>query len=282
MLAGLIHPISGAAEGCRSVARVFALVALAAALLPMASARAAECGDDVAGRRVPCACGDIVVSDTALSATDPVVSERCSRDGLFVATPAGQHGIRLDLSGLSLVGQGIGAGIRVVRGGSEGVTIIGGTDATRAQIAGFETGIAASGSTAVREIRNVDVVANHKDGLKVRSSGLRASDVSALRNGRSGLRVTGHGARLKDVQAADNAGTGIRLHGSGATVDGVVTGNAGSGARLTGRGHDLSASEVIGNGGAGVEASGRGHAISGATIGDNAGGDVRGSAEAVK
>ncbi|HYC54760.1 MAG TPA: hypothetical protein VEL28_07465 [Candidatus Binatia bacterium] len=281
MFSRLILELSLTAARRRAAVLAFAAVAASVVALPAPSALAGACGDDVDGRRVACACGDVVVSDTALSAGDPVVSEACSGDGLFVSTPSGQAGITLDLSGLSIVGNGRGAGIRVVRGGTDGVAILGG-EGVRAQIAGFATGIAAAGSSAVREIRNVDLVANAKDGMKVRSTGMKASDVSANRNGRSGLHLSGHGATLDGVEAKENAGTGIRLKGSGATVEGVSEGNAGAGARLSGRGHDLSSTELVGNGGAGVDAGGHGHSVSGAMLEDNAGGRVRGRAGAVK
>jgi parallel beta-helix repeat protein len=51
------------------------------------SAWAEDCGDGVG----PCKCGDIVIADTTLTASDPVVNGVCSPVGLFVAA-----GVRLD------------------------------------------------------------------------------------------------------------------------------------------------------------------------------------------
>jgi len=245
-------------------------------------AAAGACGDDVSGVRVACACGDTLVSDTILSATDPVVSQPCPGDGLLLEAPQGSDGLVLDLGGLSLVGTGDGTGLRVVSGGVGGAVIIGGDGDTRATVARFRTGVAAFGRADLREIRNVDLVANVRDGMRTRSSGMLAKSVTAQRNGRDGLRVYGHDSTLTDVEADENLGSGVRVGGSGAKIQARSEGNGGDGAFLSGRGHDLAGSEFSGNGGVGVKASGSGHATSGVRIDGNGQGDVSGRKGALR
>jgi len=251
-------------------------------VLGASPANAGACGDNVDGVHVACACGDLVVSDTTLSAADPVVSQPCSGDGLLLATPQGAPGLVLDLNGLSLVGTGSGSGVRVVRGGTDGVVIVGGEGDTRASIARFRTGIAAYGSKVVKEIRNVDLVANEQDGMRIHSSGMTATSVTATRNGRDGLRVSGHDSTFTDVESDENLGSGLRIGGSGAKIDARSTGNARHGAFLTGRGHDLASSQLNGNGGAGLMASGHDHAAPNVSIEDNGQGTIVGRKGAVQ
>jgi parallel beta-helix repeat protein len=68
---------------------------------------AADCGDSAGagGARVPCACGDSVVSDATIEATDPIVTDGCGADvvaGLDVVRPS----ITLDCAGLTIDGPG--------------------------------------------------------------------------------------------------------------------------------------------------------------------------------
>ncbi|MBI5505583.1 MAG: hypothetical protein HY899_12345 [Deltaproteobacteria bacterium] len=251
-------------------------------LLRPTTVGAGACGDDVDGVRVACACGDLVVSNTILSATDPIVSQPCAGDGLAVAAPHGGAGLILDLAGLSLVGTGEGIGLRVVRGGEGGAVIVGGDGGTRATIARFRTGIAASGSTVVKELRDVDLIANVEDGMHIRTSGMLAESVTAQRNGADGMRVSGHGSSLIDVEASENLGSGLRVGGTGATIRARSTANRANGAVVTGRGHDLTNSELSDNGAAGVMASGRGHAVSGVRVEGNERGGVAGRRGAVQ
>lgn len=267
----------------RSGRSVVALMVIAAPLLLRAvPAGAAACGDDVGGVRVACSCGDLVVSSTILSATDPVVSQPCPGDGLLIAAPQGADGLVLDLAGLSLVGTGDGIGLRVVRGGEGGAVIIGGDGGTRATIARFRTGIVAAGSSVVKELRYVDLVANVEDGMHIRSSGMLAESVTAQRNGGDGMRVSGHGSTLIDVESQENLGSGLRVGGTAATIRARSAGNGGNGAVLTGRGHDLTSSELSGNGAAGVMASGRGHAASAVRVEGNGRGGIVGRQGAVQ
>jgi parallel beta-helix repeat protein len=68
---------------------------------------AADCGDSagVGGARVPCACGDSVVTDTTLGATDPIVMDGC-RDDVAAGLDLVQPSITLDCAGLTIDGPG--------------------------------------------------------------------------------------------------------------------------------------------------------------------------------
>ena len=54
--------------------------------LPLGAA--ADCGDDINGRRVACACGDVVVASVRLQPDDPILGAPCGGDGLVVRPPA--------------------------------------------------------------------------------------------------------------------------------------------------------------------------------------------------
>jgi hypothetical protein len=245
-------------------------------------AQAALCGDDVDGARVACACGDIVVADTTLASDDPVVVERCPTDGLFVRAARGAASITLDLNGLSIVGQGIGTGVRVVDGGEQGATILGSRDGRRAQIVAFRRGVHAHGKADLAELRDVEVMANAGDGVVVRSAGSRLSNVRAVDNGRDGLRLRGHSSTFTDVEAVGNQGNGVRLSGSASELSGRTAGNGGNGVQLSGRAHSLKSLESAENAGNGLMATGREHRSAGLQLSENAAGEVAGSATALE
>jgi parallel beta-helix repeat protein len=69
---------------------------------------AADCGDSagVGGARVPCACGDSVVTDTTLEATDPIVSGGCDDPNVVAGLDLSQPSITLDCAGLTIDGPG--------------------------------------------------------------------------------------------------------------------------------------------------------------------------------
>src|ERR1041384_6030684 len=109
------------------------------------------CGDDVGGQDVACACGDVIVSDVVLDASDPVTQERCAADGLVVRSPQASHGLTVDLRGQSLRGSGHGAGILLLDGGPGGASVVS-TGGTTATIEGFQDGVLAHGDTAVAAV----------------------------------------------------------------------------------------------------------------------------------
>jgi hypothetical protein len=192
-----------------------------AGILIAADRASAGCGDDVNGQRVPCRCGDVVVSDTRLQPSDPVVAERCPTNGLVLRARRGAETIRLDLAGLTLRGSGHGTGIRVLDGGAQGATIVGG-EGRRADVVGFGTGLRARGQRSVRELRDVSFTANARDGVTLRGADTDVVGVSAERNGRDGMRVGGRGTRLEGVDAQLNARYGLRVTSPGASVGAAV------------------------------------------------------------
>jgi hypothetical protein len=257
----------------RLIASVCALV-----LATAGRAAAGACGDDVGGTRVPCACGDLVIADTILWATDPVVTEPCPDDGLTILAPSGAESLTLNLGGQSIAGRGHGAGIRVARGGRLGAVIVGGDEGDgRAEIARFGTGIRASGRSAVREIRSIDIHDNTADGLFVRASGVRIEDVRSENNGRNGVALSGHGNEVSGVAATANSRDGLHVHGSAATLDAETRGNGRDGAAIGGRGHQVEELRTAENGGAGLRATGSGHDVAGTKAFGNAAGDFAGA-----
>lgn len=191
-------------------------------LLTCADRGLATCGDDVDGARVPCECGDVVVSDTRLRPGDPVVSGRCLTDGLLVRARPGAESISLDLGGLSLLGSGRGTGIYVINGGKLGATVVGGDAGQRGEVAGFGTGFRARGQRSVRELRAVAFSGNARDGVVLRGASTNVVDVKAERNGGDGFRIGGRSPNLEGVEAQQNGGSGVRVTSPGARLGEVV------------------------------------------------------------
>lgn len=194
------------------LSRIFAVTAL---VLTAGVAAAGNCGDDVNGQRVPCACGDTVVSDTRLVKTDPVASQRCPDDGLTVRAAGQVESLTLDLAGLQVTGQGSGIGIHVLDGGSAGAILIGGNDGHPGQVAGFRVGVSARGSHTILAAENLLVVGNETDGLQVSGRGVGLSGVVSDDNGRSGIRARGRDHALEGVSAAGNGRYDLRVSGNG-------------------------------------------------------------------
>jgi hypothetical protein len=198
---------------------------LAAGLLMPAAAIAGLCGDNVEGVRVACSCGDIVVSDTSLRPDDPVVSARCTGDGLIVRAPAGAVTLHLDLNGQSVLGTGSGTGIRVVAGGRDGAVVTGGSTGARGVVAGFATGMRATGRRALAEVSSIDFNTNTRDGVALWGSQVRLIDVGADTNGRDGVHMGGRQSAVEGVRANGNARYGVRVTGADANVDGKARNN---------------------------------------------------------
>lgn len=227
-------------------------VALLTSILLHGAASAAICGDDADGRRVPCACGDDVTSNTRLRPTDPVVAERCPVNGLTLSAPADVESITLDLAGLSIRGSGVGIGIRVRRGGCDGSVITGGATEERGTIAGFGTGIRAHTPQALRRLERVVLRDNELDGLWLRTAGTMVLDVVAVDNGEDGIELHGDGGRLVGVTASGNRESGIRMAANGVIVDGSVTANGQHGLVAHGARNDVSGLIASDNGGHGA------------------------------
>ena len=200
---------------------------------------AKDCGDDVAGARVACACGDTVVSSTRLLPSDPIFKGRCRRDGLFVQGAATAETIVLDLNGLSLVGSGGGIGVQVQRGGSEGAAIIGGRDGKRGEVVGFGVGLQALTPNAIRRIEYVEIEGNRREGMLVRTAGTMVVDVRLARNGGDGARITGQGGRWLDIDAAENGVAGIRMFTRDVVLRARASANARNGIVTSGIHNDI-------------------------------------------
>lgn len=259
-----------------SVSTLLALLALA---LPVA---AAPCGDDVDGRDVPCACGDVVVSDVVLG-DDPVTRVACRGDGLRLQTPPGGSGLRVDLAGAHLRGGSRGIGLRVLAGGAGGVRIL--SSGAPAVVEGFRDGLVSQASRhGVAEVvglrlerptrdgvrifgdglllRDVSVAGAGRDGIFVRGDGWVVEDVDVRQNGRHGLAVMGTGNAVRaaqagaSVRAEANGGDGVRVWGdTNLLFDCVAAGNRGSGVALNGVRLDVRRCEALANADGGVRGS---------------------------
>ena len=222
------------------------LGALAASVMLLAApgTAVAICGDDVDGRRVACRCGDVVISDTRLSSDDPVVRDRCEGSGLYVRALDGARSIRLDLAGHSITGIGLGTGVYVIDGGSEGAVIVGTAATGNSEVAGFGTGFRARGQRSVKELRDIVFKANVRDGVSLRGAGTVLTGLRAERNGRDGIRLGGHGPRLTGARATGNGRYGIYVSGNGAHIDAQAADNVEAPARMVGRAHSGAAREA--------------------------------------
>jgi hypothetical protein len=201
-----------------------ALVLLAFLMLP-ASSLAGLCGDDVNGVRVGCACGDFVVSNTVLVSSDPVVTERCSTDGLIVQANPSTTALTLDLAGLSITGNGVGIGILVSYGGRDGAVISGGPDTARpGQVVGFGSGLRMRTQRTLSVLRNIDFRGHQTDGVVLRSLNTKLENVGAFSNGRDGLRVAGRKLQIEDVVADANGRHQIELSSTSAAESAAAAG----------------------------------------------------------
>jgi len=235
---------------------------------------AKDCGDDVAGVRVACACGDTVVADTVLVPTDPIFNGRCRRDGLFVRANATSETLVLDLNGLSLIGSGGGVGVEVKSGGSDGAAIIGGRAGKRGEIVGFGVGLQAITPIALRRIENLEIEGNRREGVLIRTAGTMVIDVRLARNGGDGARASGQGGRWLDVDSAENGGAGIRLFTRDVVLHARASANGRNGIVTSGIHNDLSESIAEDNEGYGFLLGGTRQVTDGFVATGNSLGDV--------
>src|SRR3989442_9170585 len=219
-----------------SIGGVVALALLLALARPARAIR--SCGDDVDGhgRRVACACGDLLVSSHVLGPADEVTTKRCPAAGLLVAASGP---VTLDLGGRTIAGSGQGVGIQVVRGS---LVLIGPGGVER-----FSVGVLAHGMQALRSAVNVRLVGNRLDGLVAQGDGLTVVGSVADGNGRNGFSLAGTNYALDGNRASGNGRHGFKLMGMGTHVGGGF-GN-----------------EAIGNGGSGFWLQGGMHQVVGAT-----------------
>ncbi len=199
------------------------------------AASAKLCGDDVDGQDVPCACGDIVVSDLVLD-DDPVADTVCDGNGLVIRAGAAR-GVRIDLAGRTLRGSGVGEGLQVLFGGEGGARVVSGSD--RATIAGFENGVVASGGE-LSLIENVLIRDAVRDGLRARSRGLTVRGCVVEGSGRDGFAFSGRSYLSVDNQSRANKRHGFMLMGqAGDLTRSSAVGNGSAGFMVTGSGHEF-------------------------------------------
>ena len=207
-----------------------------------------RCGDDVDGRAVPCACGDLLVGSHRLGPADPVTTARCPGSGLLVDA-AGP--VTLDLGGRTIAGEGQGVGVLVVHGT---LTLVGPGSIER-----FETGVRAEGAAPLAAVTAVRLADNRLDGLVAHADGFSLQGSVAEGNGRDGFSLAGGGYALDGNRAAGNRRYGFKLVGMGAHVGGGLGNeardNAMDGFWLLGGMHQVIGATAVSNGGHGIFAS---------------------------
>ncbi len=258
-----------------------ALVLLASFAMP---ARAKPCGDDVAGRDVPCACGDVVVSDLSLT-DDPVTRTVCKGDGLVVRAPKAAQGITIDLRGKTLRGSGGGTGLWVIQGGPGGAHIR--SSLGPATLAGFRDGVVARGHNSLASIENLIVQDSGRDGVRLNVAGAAVHSVTVNGARRNGFAVGGHRVELSDTQAIDSGRFGYFVGGSDMILgsDGaaaVARGSGRAGFSVVGMGHRLADCVATGGKGDGLRLSGMQLEVDRCTVSGNAGDGIVGTGAQIR
>jgi len=212
---------------------ISSLLGIIAAMVLADFAWAADCGV-IGGTKVPCSCGDTVVTSTTLSSVvDPVVSTNdndfCAGDGLVINTAK----VNLNLGGNIIRGSGLGVGVGIK---------IDGVNVDKVQIRnggikGFETGISTSTGSSTNEskILKIAVSSNLFFGISLAGNTNTVDTIDALTNGDTGLKVVGDGTTLLFIRASQNGNHGIDVIGNGTLLrSGQVNRNVGNGMQLVG------------------------------------------------
>jgi hypothetical protein len=234
-------------------------------------ASAKLCGDDVQGEDVPCACGDVLVSNLVLS-DDPVVAGTCDGDGLVVRAPGAGAGLRIDLNGKTLRGGRHGTAIWVVDGGPGGAQITSSTG--RAAIEGFRDGVIARGDRGVILLENLDVRGCGRDGVRVNGTNYDVRGIEVSGVGRDGISLSGRDYRCDGTGARQSKRFGYFLDGQNAIIGKPQAGNTAAeggddGFHLMGNNIRLNACVASGNRKDGVSLRGAGHEVTGCAAGSN-------------
>lgn len=206
-------------------------------------AAAKLCGDSVDGQDVPCACGDVVVSNLEVT-DDPVAATVCPDDGLIVRAPDARRGLLIDLRGATLRGKGRsgGSGIRVIAGGPGGARIV--SSGGAATISGFDDGISARGSDTVALIEDMIVADSTRDAVRVTGRDFEIRRVEARRARRDGFGLGGSGFLITETRATDSGRFGYFVMGDTGVIGRPGAGNlaersGNSGFNIMGAGHVL-------------------------------------------
>jgi hypothetical protein len=273
-------------EGARATYTgcLIAIVTCALLCARSAPARAGLCGDDVAGRDVPCACGDVVVSSVVLG-DDPVARSVCPDEGLIVRVAGMSTAVTIDLAGATLRGSGRGTGIWVIAGGDGGARVV--SSAGRATIEGFRDGILAHGTAALGLLDGVVVTRSVRDGVRIDGRGYEVRATEAHNAGRDGFSLTGQGFLISNTYAVASGRHGYLVAARNATIGSPAGGNEGrgngdSGFRVSGAGNLISRCVAERNAGDGVRLHGDGHEINGCIARGNRATGIRGQGAAVR
>lgn len=254
--------------------RSWILVFLIAGAMASGPASAGLCGDQVDGADVPCACGDIVVSDVVLGDDDPVTGDVCRGDGLILRA-AGLQAITVDLAGRALRGDGTGHGIVVIFGGDLGARVI--SSGGRASITGFDSGVVSAGPD-LQLLQGVDIRDAVRDGVRVRGPGVSIRDVSVTDVGRDGFAFSGRGFTATGNRSLGSGRHGFLVMGHGGGLGGGnrAVANAGAGFLLTGGSHWIEDCTATANGKNGIEIVASGLSIERCTVESNIGSGIGG------
>jgi hypothetical protein len=176
---------------------------------------AKNCGDDVAGQDIPCACGDTVVSNLALDG-DPILDAPCPADGLLVRVNDTRSGVTIDLRGATIRGQGRGMGIWVLNGGKGGASIV--STGAVGTVEGFNDGIFAKGPDSVTLVDNVTAARSGRDGIRVVADGYEIKNAGARDSGRDGITAMGNDFKVSGTRTENSGRAGYWIMGMQATI----------------------------------------------------------------
>jgi len=249
------------------------LVLAGTLLVGAAQATAKNCGDDVAGQDVPCACGDTVVSDLALNG-DPVLDAPCPADGLVVRVNDTRSGVTIDLRGNTIRGEGRGMGIWVVNGGKGGASIV--STGGVGSVEGFTDGVFGKGTDSITLVDNIAAVRSGRDGIRVVADGYEIRNASASDSGRDGIAAMGNDFKVSATRTERSGRAGYWIMGMRATIGtpeaGVVSDGAGyHGLFLMGWGINVTNCDSSHAGEDGVHLSGMHIAVHDCTLAENGG-----------
>jgi hypothetical protein len=244
--------------------------------VPVAAA-AKNCGDDVNGADVPCACGDTVVSDLRLT-DDPVTTVVCDSHGLVVRRP-GEEGVTIDLNGKTLRGDGGGIGLWLVNGGGRGARVL--SSGGAAAIEGFYDGVVGRGPSTVVSIEGLVVRASRRDGVKVADNAYTIRRVEVFDAGRDGFSLGGGRFLIEETRALRSARFGYFVMGREGRIGTPTHGNAAEGSgnagfNVQGTTHQLADCTALNNGKEGLKLRGTAHNVAGCVATENGGSGIAG------
>jgi hypothetical protein len=255
------------------------------------SAQGRNCGDGVG----PCSCGDTVVANTTLDASDPVTSAVCPCDGLVV------DGVTFDLGGHTLRGSGQCSGVTVltsanpdppatvtnghivnysigldvrnehhhfaslnITGNDTGVEVRGGRNLLEKSTVHGNRGVGIHLGSDSNTVRNVAITRNGEQGIVVGGRGFHLVERSTVTGNTSdGIDVFGDSSRIRDNVVRDNGGHGVLVRASfrGEVIGNVITGNGGHGLDLVGNGFTIDHNRITANDENGMRIGGHGHMV---------------------